>query len=119
MLQVNYKATCSERKAARDKLLLVHHPDNNFHPDDIETASENFRIILIALKKLFNVAAKKVYLCTQRRTQKKVVKRWNTPAKKKEKRKEGKKTLHQQIKGKKIQELAKIHEVIQHSLMGN
>ena len=34
LLQVDHKATCSEIKAARDKLLRVHHPDKNYHPDD-------------------------------------------------------------------------------------
>ena len=59
LLQIDHKATRSEIKAARDKLLLVYHLDKNSHPDDKETANRNFRIILIAFKKLLNVAAKK------------------------------------------------------------
>ena len=43
-------------------------------------------------------------------------KKWNTPAKKNKKNK----SVHQQIKGKKIQDnLAEIHKAIQHCLIGN
>ena len=52
LLQIDHKATRSEKKAAHDKLLLVHHPDKNSHPDDKETANENSRIIFEACKKL-------------------------------------------------------------------
>ena len=62
LLQVDHKATRSKIKAARDKLLLVHHPDKNSHPDDKETANENSRIIFEACKKLLAKAPKYIPL---------------------------------------------------------
>ena len=45
LLQVDHKATCSKTIAACDKLLVVHHPDKNSHPDNKENANETFHII--------------------------------------------------------------------------
>ena len=62
LLQVNHKATCREIKATRDKLLLMHHPEKNSCPHDIEIVNENVHIIFKACKKLLAKSPTKIPL---------------------------------------------------------